>query len=132
MRAVAGICAVALAVGLGACGGDHKADAQGVVRDFTKAVNAHDGKAVCTKLVTREFVENSTFSKGQAAERQCQSQISSLRQPPYRVVGFTRTEVHGDKATVTAVLDLRGVRHRQVFDLEKQDGSFRVTTGRPQ
>lgn len=132
MRAAAGIVATALAVALAGCGGGDKADVQKVVRDFAKALNAHDGKTVCTKLASRAFVENATFAKGQSAVRQCESQISSLRQPRYRVVGFTKTEVHGDKASATAVLELRGQRHRQVFNLHKEDGSFRLTTGQAQ
>jgi ketosteroid isomerase-like protein len=130
MRAAAPICAAAVAVALLAgCGGDDKAEVQGVVRDFAKALNAHDGKAVCTRLASRAFVENTTFAKGDSAVRQCESQIRSLRQPRYRVVKFTRTEVHGDTASVTAELETDGQRRPQVFDLHKEDGSFRVTTG---
>jgi ketosteroid isomerase-like protein len=132
MRAVAPICVVALTGVLAGCGGNDKADVQGVVRDFTKAVNAHDGKTVCTKLAARSFVESTTFAKGGSAVRQCESQISSLRQPRYRVAGFTKTEVHGDDATVTALLELHGQRHPQVFNLHKQDGSFRLATGQAQ
>jgi ketosteroid isomerase-like protein len=132
MRAAVPICATALTAALLAgCGGDDKADAQGVVKDFTEAVNAHDGKAVCTRLASRAFVENTTFAKGESAVRQCESQIRSLREPRYRLIRFTRTEVHGDTATVTAELESQEQRRPQVFNLRKEDGSFRVTTGRP-
>jgi hypothetical protein len=129
MRAAVPICAAALAAALAGCGGNDQAQVQGVVKGFAKAVNTHDGKTFCTKLTTRTYIEQVTLAKGASAVRQCESQIKSLRQPHYRVVKFTKTEVHGDKATVTAELDLQGQRRPQVFKLRKEDGSFRLTTG---
>jgi hypothetical protein len=63
---------------------------------------------------------------------QCEQQMRSEQQPRFRVVKFTKTEVHGDTATVTAELEAQGQRHPQLFHLKKQDGSFRLTTGQSQ
>lgn len=119
---------------LGACGGgdDGEKQAQQVVRDFAKAISESDGKTFCQKLVTHEFLEQTTQAKGKNAEDQCERQINALKGQTYRVVKITKTEINGDKATVTAELEAQGQKRPQVFRLQKEDGDFRLTAARTQ
>lgn len=124
--AAAVICSVA------ACGGgsDPEQEAQQVVKDFATAVNKHDGKAFCNELTTRSYLEQVTLAKGDSAVKQCEQQINSQRlQQKYKVVKFDKTKIDGDSATVTAVLEMQGMRRPQVFRLKKEDGKFRLTGG---
>jgi hypothetical protein len=127
------LAAVALpaALALTACGGSDEKAAQQTVRDFAKAVNDTDGKTFCNKLVTRKYVEDSTRAKGKAATSLCVRQIDGLQGQKYKVVKFTKTKVDGDKATVTVELKTNGVTRAQAFNLQKQDGDFRLTAARP-
>jgi hypothetical protein len=129
---LAAVGALALILLVSACGGqeDPAKQAQGVVKDFAKAVNDRDGKTFCHDLVTRSYLEQITLAKGKSAESQCERQIDTLRlQQKYKVVKFDKTKIDGDKATVTAVLQVERLRRPQVFRLRKEDGKFRLTSG---
>lgn len=132
---VTAVTAAALAIALaGGCGGpDDQTQARQVVSDFATAINHHDGKKFCNELTTRSYLESVTAATGDGAVKQCVSQIDSLKlQQKYKVVKFTKTEVKGDDATVTAQLELEGVRRPQVFRLHREDGKFRLTSGATQ
>jgi ketosteroid isomerase-like protein len=119
-----------LAAGCGEDSKDSPKDVQQVVRDFAKAVNNRDGKTFCNELTTRSYLEKVTATKGDNAVKQCETQIGSLQlQQKYKVVKFTKTDIKGDDATVTAVLELQGRQRPQVFRLHKEDGKFRLTSG---
>jgi len=131
MRAPA-ILLLALALGLAGCGGgDDKGDAEGVVRDFAKAVNGSDGKTFCNELVTRDYLEKTVGATGDNAVEQCEKQIDDLQHGSFKIVKIDKTEIDGDNATVTAQIETQGRTVPQVFRLEKQDGEFRLTSNQP-
>jgi len=119
----------ALAVISGCGGGDDKKDAQQVVRDFVTAVNAKDGKTFCNEVATREYVEKVTAATGDSAIKQCESQIKQIRQPKYKLSKLVKTTLKGDRATVIVELEQQGRIRRQLFQLVKEDGEFRLTSG---
>jgi chromosome condensin MukBEF complex kleisin-like MukF subunit len=119
------------ALALAGCGGSDEKDAQQTVRDFAKAVNDTDGKTFCNKLVTRKYVEDSTQAKGKQATDLCIRQIDGLQGQRYEVVKFTKTKIDGDKARVSVRLKTNGVTREQQFNLQKEDGDFRLTAATP-
>ncbi len=117
---------------LAACGGGaDEGDAEDVVRQFAKAVNDSDGEKLCNDLVTSQYLEETTFAKGDAAIKQCKRQIDGLKRETFRLVKIEKTELDGDSATVTAQIETQGQRVPQSFRLEKQDGEFRLTSNQP-
>ncbi len=129
MRRLTLVSVLALVAGCG--GGDDKSDAEGVIRDFAKAVTEADGKTFCNELVTRDYLEKTVGATGDNATKQCEKQIDSLQQGSFKVVKFDKTVIDGDRATVTARIETQGRTVPQVFRLEKQDGEFRLTSNRP-
>ena len=121
-------CVAVLALG-GCGGGNDKEDAEDVVHGIAEATNDSDGDKFCG-LVTDQFLEQSTGAKGDKAKDACKKQIDSLKNTPLKVNKITKTEVNGDKATVTAELESRGQKRPQVFNLRKQDGEFKLASAR--
>jgi hypothetical protein len=122
-----------VAIALAGCGGGDEGtdDAERVVREFAKAVSASDGKTFCEELVTREYLEQTTGATGDNAVSQCEQQINALKQGSFKIARIDKTEIDGDKATVTTQVETQGRKVPQVFRLEKQDGEFRLTGNRP-
>jgi hypothetical protein len=115
---------------LGSCGGgSDKEKAEKTVRDIASATNDSDGDKFCD-LVTTEFLEQTTGAKGDKAKDACKKQIDSLKSPDLKVDKISKTEINGDNATVTAVLESSGQKRPQVFRLKKQDGKFRLASAR--
>jgi len=115
-------------VALGACGGGNdKKDAEQTVRDIASATNDSDGDKFCG-LVTKMFIEQTTGAKGDKAKDACKKQIDSLKSPDLKVSKITKTEIKGDKATVTAVLKSSGRKRPQVFNLKKEDGDYKLAS----
>ncbi len=113
---------------LGACGGGNdKKDAEQTVRDIISATNDAKGDKFCG-LVTDKFKEQATGAKGDKAKDACKKQIDSLKSPGVKVNKITKTEIDGDKATVTAVLETSGRKRPQVFNLKKEDGDFKLAS----
>ena len=124
----------AVALGLAGCGGDggdDRSDVEGVLKDFAKAVTESDGKKFCNDLVTRDYLEKTVGATGDDAVKQCEQQISQLQQGSFKIVKFDKVEIEGDTATVTAQVETQGRTTPQVFRLEKEDGSFRLTSNQP-
>jgi hypothetical protein len=121
-----------VAIALAGCGGGEpdKGDAERVIRDFAKAVSDSDGEKFCKDLVTREYLEQTTGATGDNAVSQCVKQIDAQR-GSLKILKIDKTEIDGDRATVTAQVDNQGQEVPQVFRLEKQDGEFRLTGNRP-
>ena len=119
-------------IALAGCGGGEpdKGDAEQVIRDFAKAVSDSDGEKFCKDLVTREYLEQTTGATGDNAVSQCVKQIDAQR-GSLKILKIDKTEIDGDRATVTAQVDNQGQEVPQVFRLEKQDGEFRLTGNRP-
>jgi ABC-type glycerol-3-phosphate transport system substrate-binding protein len=110
-------------------GGSDKEDAEGVVRGIAEATSDSDGDKFCG-LVTEQFLEQSTGSKGDKAKDACKKQIDSNKSTKVKVTKITKTEVDGDKATVTAELESSGQKRPQVFNLKKEDGEFKLSGAR--
>jgi Domain of unknown function (DUF4878) len=121
-----------VAIALAGCGGGEpdRGDAERVIRDFAKAVSDSDGEKFCKDLVTREYLEQTTGATGDNAVSQCVKQIDAQR-GSLKILKIDKTEIDGDRATVTAQVDNQGQEVPQVFRLEKQDGEFRLTGNRP-
>lgn len=130
VRTLALLSALALVVGCGG-GDDDEGAAEGVIREFAKAVTESDGKTFCNELVTRDYLEKTVGATGDNAIKQCERQIDSLQQGSFKVVSFDKTRIDGDRATVTTRIETQGRTVPQVFRLEKQDGEFRLTSNRP-
>lgn len=124
-RAAATAACLALAALSGCGGGNDKEDAEQVVRDIADATSDSDGGKFCD-LVTDQFLEQSTGAKGDKAKDACKKQVDSLRNQNVKVNKITKTEVDGDKATVTAELESQGRKRPQVFNLKKEDGDFKL------
>ena len=121
-----------VAIALAGCGGGEPdaGDAEQVIRDFAKAVSDSDGEKFCKDLVTREYLEQTIGATGDNAVSQCVKQIDA-QQGSLKILKIDKTEIDGDRATVTAQVDNQGQEVPQVFRLEKQDGEFRLTGNRP-
>jgi ketosteroid isomerase-like protein len=127
-RLVALTCLLALVAG---CGGDDKKDAEQTVRDFVKAVNERDADAYCDELITEEFLEKTTFAKGDQASESCKREFKAIRGLHLDLVRIVRTKVDGDNATVVAVLRRPGGEIRQRLQLEKDGGDWKLSGGGP-
>jgi ketosteroid isomerase-like protein len=127
-RLVALTCLLAFVAG---CGGDDKEDAEQTVRDFVKAVNERDADAYCDELITEEFLEKSTFAKGDRASESCKREFKAIKGLHIELVRIVSTTVHGDKATVVAVMRRPGGQIRQRLQLEKDGGDWKLSGGGP-
>lgn len=118
----------ALTLGLSACGGNDKQDAEQTVRDFVKATNQRDVNKLCDDLLTTEFIEQTTGATGGKARDACKQQLKTAR-IQLGLRGIKSTEVKGDKATVTATIELQGRAQDRPFALVKKDGNWRLAGG---
>jgi Domain of unknown function (DUF4878) len=122
-RFVALICLLAV---VGGCGGDDKKDAEQTVRDFATAVRERDGDTLCDELLTEEFIGAFSGAKGDKGRESCKREIKLLTGLKVKLVRIVKTEVDGEKASVTAVIDREGEPFRQVYRLEKEDGDWKI------
>jgi hypothetical protein len=123
-----------LALVLAACGGggeddDEAAAARQAVRDFVEATNERDGDKLCGELLTQEYKEKVSGSVGEAADESCRRQLELTTGLTLDLVSVGRTNVDGDNATVRAVLDTDGVQAPHLFQLEKEDGDWKLASG---
>ena len=123
------LAATALAIlGLGACGGGSDEEkAEGTVKDIAKATSDANGGNFCG-LITKQLQEQLTGSKGDKAKDACEKLVDSQKSRKVKVTKITKTEIKGDKATVTAELESQGQKRPQVFELQKEDGEFRLAS----
>jgi len=110
-------------------GGDDEAGARQAVRDFVTATNERDGDRLCGKLLTQEYMEKATGAPSAQAEEACKQQLDLLKGLRLRLVSIGRTTVDGDEATVRAVIVASGTRSARVFELAKEDGSWKLQSG---
>ena len=119
-----------LASGLIACGGsDDEADAQQTVRDFVEATNERDGERLCGELVTQEFKEQATGATGDRVNRICEQHLELTTELDLKLLAVGATEVDGERATVHTRLDIDGVKAPRIFQLQKEDGSWKLASG---
>jgi ABC-type glycerol-3-phosphate transport system substrate-binding protein len=114
----------------GCGGGNDKKDANRTVRDFVKATNDRDADKFCEDLVTQQFLEETTGAEGDKAKSACKQQFKALRAVKIRLIQIRKTEIDGDKATVTATIETSPNQPQpRVFRLKKQDGDWRLAGG---
>jgi ketosteroid isomerase-like protein len=128
-RFVLPICLLALLLAGCGGGGDDKQQAEQTVRDFVKAVNTRDADTYCDDLITKAFREKSTFATGDKASESCKREMKAITGLHIRLVRIVKTEVDGDKATVTAVLGRSGQELRQQLQLQREDGDWKLSGG---
>ena len=124
-RLAAPICVLALLLA-GCGGGDDKQNAEQTVRDFVKAVNTRDADTYCDDLITKNFLEKSTFATGDKASESCKREMKAITGLHIRLVRIVSTKVDGDTATVTAVLGRAGQELKQELKLQKEDGDWKL------
>jgi hypothetical protein len=125
MRRLALICLLVAVSGCG--GGDNDTeDAEQTVRDFVQATRERDADRFCDELVTQEFLEQTIGATGDKANESCKREFSNLRGLRVTLVRLVKTEVDGDNATVTAVLDRQGQPIREKLRLKKEDGDWKL------
>ncbi len=119
---------ICLLVAVSGCGGNDSEDAEQTVRDFVEALNTHDADRYCDDLITKEFLEKTTFNTGyeDKARESCKREFKNLTGLRVNLTKIEGTEVDGDKATVTAVLTRQGQRIKQKLLLEKEDGDWKL------
>ncbi len=124
------LAACAALLGFAGCGGgSDKEDVEEVVREVTQATSESDGEKFCG-LLTEQLLEQSTGAEGDKAEDACRKQIDARKKSSLKVTKITKTEIDGDRAEVTAELEMSGRRRPQVFHLKKEDGDFKLTAAR--
>jgi len=110
----------------GCGGGDDQKDAEQTVRDFVQATRERDADKFCDQLVTEEFLEQSIGATGDKAKESCKREFRNLSGLRVRLVRIVKTELNGDRGTVTAVLDRQGERTRQELRVKKEDGDWKL------
>ena len=117
-------------LGLAACGGgSDQSDAEQTVRDFVEATNQRDGERLCGELVTQRFKEQATGATGDRVDRVCRRQLELTRGLRLKLLAVGKTTIEGERATVRTRLDIDGVTAPRVFQLEKEDGSWKLASG---
>ena len=119
---------ICLLVAVSGCGGNDTEDAEQTVRDFVEALNTHDADRYCDDLITKEFLEKTTFNTGDEdkARESCKREFTNLTGLRVNLTKIEATKVDGDTATVTAVLTRQGQRIKQKLLLEKEDGDWKL------
>jgi hypothetical protein len=116
-------------VGCGGGGDDDPDEVRQTVRDFVEATNQRDGETLCGELVTQEYLEKSTLATGDQADEACREQLDKTVGLQLKLISIGRTDVDGDTATVRVVLDTDGVQAPRLFQLEREDGRWKLADG---
>jgi hypothetical protein len=96
LRLLVPLTLLALALGLGACGGGESDEDQ--VVDVIESAAASTDPADCTALTTQAFMEQAEFSKGAEAVKSCEENAKDDSDDP-ESVEVSEVEVDGSDAT---------------------------------
>jgi hypothetical protein len=124
--------AAAVALLLAGCGGDDREEVEQTVRDFVRATDHRDVDTFCGELVSEEYLEQSTGTTGNKAKDACKDQLRAITGLRIALVRIRKTEIDGDRATVTAVLKTQGRRDVRQLRLSKEGGDWKLAGGRGQ
>ncbi len=119
----------ALAAGCGGSDAESDGDPAQTVRDFVTATRDRDATTFCGRLVTQEFLEQTTGATGESAKGACEKELKAVRGLQLKLVRIEKTTVDGDKATVRAVLVTEGRRDERTFRLEREDDRWKLAGG---
>lgn len=122
--------AVAAALLPVACGSDDREEVEQTVRDFVRATDRRDADQFCDELVTQEFLEQSTGATGDQARDACKQQLKAVTGLRIELVRIRKTEIDGDRAEVTAVLNTQGRRDVRLLRLTQEEGDWKLAGGR--
>jgi hypothetical protein len=125
-RAATALLAGALLAVAGCGGDDDEQQIERTVREFVTAINTRDGDKFCDELVTREFIEQQTFAKGDNATEDCKRQLKQLKDLRVKLVRIAAIRVDEDRARVKLVLSLQSQRQDQLYRMRKEDGDWRI------
>jgi hypothetical protein len=115
---------------LGACGGgDDSAEVKQTVRDFVQATNDRDGDRLCNDLVTQQYLDKATGATGDKANAACKQQLGLLTGLKLRLLSVGEPKVDGDSATVRATIAIGSQRTPRRFELQKEDGDWKLASG---
>jgi uncharacterized protein DUF4440 len=115
---------------LAGCGGsDGGDDPAQTVRDFVTATRERDADTFCGRLVTQEFLEQTTGATGPGAKDACKRELKAVRGLQLRLVKIEKTTIDGDDAIVRAVLTTEGRTDPRTFTLKREDGDWKLTGG---
>ena len=113
-----------------ACGDDGDAErVRQTVRDFVQAADRRDADRFCDELVSDDFLERSTGATGVRATRECKRQLRAVGGLRLGLVRIRETEVAGDRARVSAVIEAQDRRRVRVLNLLEEDGDWKLTGG---
>ncbi|HEV3377270.1 MAG TPA: hypothetical protein VG126_08320 [Thermoleophilaceae bacterium] len=123
-----------LLLALAGCGGnggddDDADEVRQTVRDFVEATNERDADTLCGELLTQEYLEKSTLATGDQAGKACRQQLEVTADLRLRLISVGEPRVDGDEATVRAVIDTDGVQAPRLFQLEQEDGRWKLADG---
>jgi hypothetical protein len=123
LTALVALCALALP----ACGKSDKDQVDQTVRDFVTSTNNHDAK-LCDKLLSQQFLEESTGANGSKARDVCKQQLKSAKLK-LKLDKIASTKVTGNTAQVRAVLIVQGQSQDQILRLKKESGDWKLSGG---
>lgn len=103
MRALGGVLAAALALGVAACGSSDADQVHAKVEQFEHAVAARDAKTVCEQVLAPSLVARVT-AEGLSCERGIQIFLASVRDPTLSV---GRVAVNGNAASALVLTGAR-------------------------
>ena len=114
-----------------ACGGgDDSAEAKQAVRDFVTATNARDGNGSATTSLTQDYMEKATGATGDKANDACKQQLDLITGLKLRADrASAQPKIDGDSATVRATIATGGQRTPRSFQLQKEDGDWKLAGG---
>ena len=108
-----------------------RSDVEQVVARLRHGRHESDGETFCNELVTREYLEKTTGATGRQRGRAVrEADRAASSRASFKIVKIDKTEIDGDKATVTAAGGARRAgRRRRSSGWRRRTASFRLTSG---